>query len=461
MLKYVLKQLEYQNMFANILFLILVLLLINTVPDFPHSRIESPLLAFSLSVGIYLLLCLAIFFQGYVFKNLLRRRSSGLNIVINLELILYLLAYQYILDAGRIFRMLPYMQNFQILNAGWELLLYFGGLIVFYSATFPRYYQAETRLTFAMRQIRLLIPFVIPFLFITLALDLMNLLLESHQASASLIEWVSLCFSLILMAFLLIFLPFFIQAIWKCRSLPEGHLKERLNKICEKAGFTHAGMKTWSIMHDQLTAGIVGVVPSFRYVMFTDRLLRELPTESIEAILAHEIGHNARRHLWIYPFILMGMVVAASLFFYGIGSPLTAFLLKQNLLYSSLRDFIYPAILFFLYAAIVTLYFRYVFGFFSRLFERQADLHVFELGLPPEDMIQALRAVAVSSGGYETPNWHHFSIKERVEFLEECKIHPSLIQKHHRKVKFFVWFYFIGLFFSGFYLMYMAQSSPT
>ena len=449
-------------MFANILFLILVLLLINTVPDFSHSRIDSPFLAFSLSVGIYILLCLAIFLQGYALKYLLRRRSNSLSILINLELILYLLVYQYILAAGRIFRSVPYMQHFQILNAGWELLLYFGGLIVFYAATFPRYYRAETRLTFAIRQTRLLIPFVIPFLFITLALDIMNLLLESHQASASLIEWVSLGFSLILMAILLVFLPFFIQAIWKCHALPEGHLKERLNKICEKAGFTHAGMKTWSIMHDQLTAGIVGVVPSFRYVMFTDRLLRELPAESIEAILAHEIGHNARGHLWIYPFILMGMIVAAGLFFYGIGDPLTAFLVRQNALYPSFAwDFIHPAIIFSLYAGIIALYFRYVFGFFSRLFERQADLHVFELGLPPEDMIHALRAVAYSSGGYETPNWHHFSIKERVEFLEDCKIDPSLIQKHHRKVKLLVWIYFIGLFTSSLFLMYMAQSSST
>ena len=178
--------------------------------------------------------------------------------------------------------------------------------------------------------------------------------------------------------------------------------------------------------------------------MFTDRLLRELPSSNVEAILAHEIGHNAHRHLLIYPFILAGMLLCAGLFFQNFSGPLINFLEMQNAAHPSLFwDFFNPVLIFLLYAIIVAVYFRFVFGFFSRLFERQADLHVYEVGIDPHEMIDALLSVAPSSGGYATPNWHHYSIKERVEFLKATMINPELIQQHHRKVKIALGVYFI------------------
>ena len=67
--------------------------------------------------------------------------------------------------------------------------------------------------------------------------------------------------------------------------------------------------------HEPVTpAAIVGVVPRLRYVMFTKRIQKELSGDSIEAVLAHEIGHNYHRHLLVYPFILFGMILSSGLF---------------------------------------------------------------------------------------------------------------------------------------------------
>ena len=60
-------------------------------------------------------------------------------------------------------------------------------------------------------------------------------------------------------------------------------------------------------------------------------------------------------------------------------------------------------------------------------------------------MIDALEAVAHASGGYDTPNWHHYSIKQRIDFLKACEGNPSLIQAHHKKVKRTLIAYFVLL----------------
>lgn len=436
-------------MFTNILFLILALLLINTVSEGIKPWIASEWLAFGMSVFLYICLCVVILLTYYALKGLFRKRPGVIQIIVNLELLIYLIIYQYILDAGRIFQMIPYMENTQTLKATWELILYLGGLAFYYglsSTSFRSFSPREPRLNYAFRQLRFLLPFAIPFILITIVLDIFNATVYPDQTNSEMFEWISAIFSIVFVIILMIFLPFFIQKIWLCKPLPSGELKDRLTKLCQRAGFKHAGMKTWTIMHDQLTAGIIGIIPRYRYIMFTDRLLNELPSESIEAILAHEIGHSKRKHLLLFPFILAGMIVCIGLFFYFFSEPLINILEQQNALYPSVWwDFFNPLLIFSLYATIIIVYFRFVFGYFSRLFERQADLHVFEVGIPPEHMIYALAAVAPSSGGYHTPNWHHFSINERVEFLKACTENPKLIQRYHRHVKIVLVCYFVLL----------------
>jgi len=70
-----------------------------------------------------------------------------------------------------------------------------------------------------------------------------------------------------------------------------------------------------------------------------------------------------------------------------------------------------------------------------RNFERQADLFCFRVQGHPWYMISALKKVAWLSGIPEDqPSWHHFSIKERVDFLVRCSKDIPLIYKHHKKI---------------------------
>jgi len=218
--------------------------------------------------------------------------------------------------------------------------------------------------------------------------------------------------------------------IWQCKPLKDEEplLTEQLELLCKKASFKHAGIKIWTVMNDSLTAAIIGLLPKFRYVMFTKKLIKTVSETAILAILAHEIGHGFRKHLLIYQFIILG------LFF--------SLILLESILGGLLPSFIF----FVLYVSTVLLYFRFVFGFFSRMFERQADLHVYELDLDPKFMIEALDQVAKASGNiHSIPCWHHYSIHDRIDFLNKTIENPSLIKKHHAFVKKACVLYFITL----------------
>lgn len=435
-------------LFSNLLFLILILLMINFSGELPtESWPQAPLPAFMLSLGIYIAVLTIILVEILATKKRKGITKNALHWIVNCELLIFLGLYYFILGGQRLFGV------WMSASALFSLSLYFCGLLFFHFA-YSKLHYAPKPLNSASQQVRLILPFAIPFLLFTLLLDvlvfvpnetLQNILVSSDGGllSASLLFFISLLF----MGFMFIFLPPVIVSIWQCEPIEASPLKERLEALCAKAHFKHGGMLYWTIMNQSLTAAIVGVVPRLRYVMFTKRLFKELSPNAIEAILAHEIGHSYRKHLLIYPVILLGMLVCTSLFSVFFSDPIASWFSHQNAQHpSALWTLLYPLALFIPYALIIGLYFRFVFGLFSRLFERQADLHGFELGLPPEHMIEALNDVAVATGfTHLAPNWHHYSIQERMDFLKAAAHNPAVIQAHHRRVKLYLIGYLILL----------------
>jgi tetratricopeptide (TPR) repeat protein len=71
-----------------------------------------------------------------------------------------------------------------------------------------------------------------------------------------------------------------------------------------------------------------------------------------------------------------------------------------------------------------------------RNFERQADAFVYTLFASADPLISTFqKIVAVSGQSAEKPNWHHFSIRQRVDFLQRCESDRSHILRHDRKVR--------------------------
>jgi len=95
-------------------------------------------------------------------------------------------------------------------------------------------------------------------------------------------------------------------------------------------------------------------------------------------------------------------------------------------------------------------YFRFIFGYFMRNFERQADAFVYTLFASADPLISTFqKIVAVSGQSAEKPNWHHFSIRQRVDFLQHCEADRSHILRHDRKVRTSIAIYTAAIFLVG------------
>ena len=85
-----------------------------------------------------------------------------------------------------------------------------------------------------------------------------------------------------------------------------------------------------------------------------------------------------------------------------------------------------------------------------RNFERQADAYVFSLFDSAKPLISTLQKIVNTSGqSADRPNWHHFSIKERMDYLNKCESNQRWIRLHDRKVKKSIGIYLAGLLLIG------------
>ncbi|MGA8164889.1 MAG: M48 family metallopeptidase [Waddliaceae bacterium] len=430
-------------MFSDVLYLFVVLLLISFSPmGNEQALMGSHSATFWMGMGIYLALLALIYGQNKLFKNLLPYHKNRILSLVNVYLILFLAFDHFVLAPHRL------LSPSLTLAAAFSLFLYFLGLFLFHISSYP-YLSMKAKgnmrssISYAWMQLSLTLPFTFPFLLFSSLLDIGDLVIDGKWKTMLLYQSNQLGEALIAFAFtgaflvaMVLFFPPLLQKFWACKGIQNPAILQRLETLCRRARFKHAGMKTWTVMNHAYTAAIVGVLPRFRYVIFSQKILDALPPESLEAILAHEIGHNDRKHLLIYPFILLGMMAGTALFSLFFSESIdTYFSLRAALTPSPLWNIVYSLAVFLPYLAMIFLYLRFVFGFFSRLFEREADLHVFHLGIPATTMQEALDALGRLTGNtHDLPNWHHGSIQERIDFLEKAKHQPSLIARHHQKV---------------------------
>ncbi len=209
--------------------------------------------------------------------------------------------------------------------------------------------------------------------------------------------------------------PLLLVKFWKCRSMEPGEKRYLMESVCRAKKLDYNDIMIWDIGEGKfLNAAVLGVSRHFRYILFTRRILEVMDDRELIAILGHEIGHAKKHH------ILMNIVITFGfLSFFLIGTEtVTRKLAELMPQFAWMISFISTI-------AIVVLYWRVIFGFLSRRFERQADIYGAETAGSTEPMITALEKLAVVSGRpREVPDWTHYSIAERVEFLESIESDP-------------------------------------
>jgi tetratricopeptide (TPR) repeat protein len=186
-----------------------------------------------------------------------------------------------------------------------------------------------------------------------------------------------------------------------------------------------------------ITAGVIGIVSRFRYILVTKSLLSNLSPEELDSVIAHEAAHIKKRHLLYYLLFLAGFMLVA---FPSLD--IVAYLMlfsKHTYFWVAATGLSPSAAVPFLHSAVLVvsflLYFRYIFGYFMRNFERQADAYAFSMSGAASPLVTTFKKIAFTSGqSPDKPSWHHFSLSQRIDFLSRLEKDKSLLSRHDRRV---------------------------
>jgi Zn-dependent protease with chaperone function len=320
--------------------------------------------------------------------------------------------------------------------------------------SYQRIYRADlSRRSYILSNISFSIPVILPWLMLSGVADVINVLpFELPKRILSTTEG-EIAYFLLFLFGVAVFGPVIIQKFWRCKPLEDGFERKQIEHLCRKAGMSYANILQWPLFGGRMiTAGVMGLIRKFRYILVTDALLRYLRPEEIDAVIAHEIGHVKRNHLLFYLFFFIGyLLISYASFDLIIFAILYAKPLHRVIEWSGVsQTAAFSAVFSLVIILLFLFYFRYVFGYFMRNFERQADIYVYELFDDAQPLISTFRKIAAASGqSPDRPNWHHFSINERIGYLERCESDKRWIAGHHRKIHRSIAVYLVGLFVIG------------
>ena len=464
-------------MFNNIIYFIIVLLIFSL--NYPDNSPEN-----SLFFSLTMLSLTWLIFAGFCywgFLDILKRFNKGKPYQQNngsltaeyqrliarlsaMAIFLFALAV-YFLNLKHWLQAIPWIERLSVLQGVFALSLFLFYLSTIWYFAYPAYkaiFHVEiTRQSYVRSNFRFNLPILFPWFVLSLAYDLMlftrwggpNGFLDSVQGQIAFFS----CFLILLM----VFMPAVIQYWWGCKPIRTSEKGRKLEKFLNEKGFKYRHLLDWPIFEGRImTAGIMGILPRYRYLLITNSLLEVLSEEELKAVMAHEMGHARYRHLVLYIVFFVGFMVLSTglfdLFFYLFyGHPLLINMISGrdsqavNLFYMILSA---PMLI------CLFVYFRYVMGFFMRNFERQADLYSAETMGTPEPAISSLEKIADLGGkSRDLPSWHHFSIRERVDTLWRTLRDPGLVRRHNRFVAVSFLIYLVCLGGLGYFLNFSTM----
>ncbi|MHB1653361.1 MAG: M48 family metallopeptidase [Desulfitobacteriaceae bacterium] len=216
----------------------------------------------------------------------------------------------------------------------------------------------------------------------------------------------SMLFPMLFYSIIYLVVPFFHRYMLKAVIMAPSPVQEQLSAFLKRAGLEHVKIYTWPTKKSRVANALVsGYLQKNVYI--SDYILHNCTTEEIEGILAHEIGHLKKHHLWIrYALILVTMPM-----FYLIGEFMDIY--EKQIAHIP----IWVGLL--IMGVVIIVYFIFVLLYLIRTQEREADKYVLRLGVQPANFISALKKLA---------KLNHMVMKfNRVD--EKFQTHPSFSRR--------------------------------
>ncbi|MBT3803777.1 MAG: M48 family metalloprotease [Desulfobacula sp.] len=447
-------------MFSNLLYFLIALIIYSTSELFkPVENFDNTLIFNSLLISVlFFIIC------NITFKRLEKKASQNpyenidhlINNYISRLSILALMIFAvniYGFKLSFLFTGIGVFDHFPTLEAIVFLGLFLFYLIIIWNEAYrvqKRYFSGDiSKKNFILSNASFSLPALLPWFCLSIIADALGFLpwqplKKILQTPAGEIGYIAL-----FLIAVTVFGPVLIKRIWNCKPLEQGLPRTMIENACKKADLKYSNILKWELFGGtMITAGVMGLVGRFRYILVTPALINSLNDDELISVILHEIGHVKKHHMLFYLFFFAGFILCNFIFF----EPLMLFLYIVEPVYQLFglagveKTTAHSILISLSLVGIFVLYFRFVFGFFMRNFERQADLHVYNFTKDASPLISTFYKIAsFSRQSIDTPNWHHYSIGQRVRFLERCQATPALIQAHHLHVRKLVAGYFILL----------------
>lgn len=223
--------------------------------------------------------------------------------------------------------------------------------------------------------------------------------------------------------------PWLLSHIWHTAPLPDSDLRQRLVRLTGTMGIRCRDFRIWQTNGQVLNAAVAGLFPAARYVFLTDGLLTFLQDDELEAVVAHELGHARRRHLWLR-LALVGLPLWV-LIQVRAWSPAWASACSGWL---AARFSDSPVSLHLVVAGLVCALMATALGRYSRLLEHDADLCVWEAGHGATFVTAISRLSDLCHERRHRATWLHPSTAARIALLQRVLYDPDTARAYRRRV---------------------------
>jgi STE24 endopeptidase len=262
--------------------------------------------------------------------------------------------------------------------------------------------------------------FIVTFVIAAIVVELLYFAIREYPENWWLITWALFMVLFIAMAQLapLILFPIF----YKFEPLDDEELKRRLVRLSEQAGTRVRGVYKWNLSEKskKANAALTGL-GSTRRIILADTLLDNYSPDEIEAVLAHELGHHAHKH------ILKSIAVQAGIALFGFWA--ANFVLHMAIdrwrMFETLSDFASLPLLV-LVSTVLSFLLMPALNAYSRFNERQADRYAFQSIHSVDPFISSMNKLAAQNLAERTPSkwveWFfhsHPAISRRVEAAQD------------------------------------------
>jgi len=209
---------------------------------------------------------------------------------------------------------------------------------------------------------------------------------------------------------------------YKFEPLENEELKRRLIVLSERAGTRVRGVYRWHLSEKskKANAALTGLGAT-RRIILADTLLDNYSDDEIEAVLAHELGHQVHRH------ILKSICVQAGITLFGfwLANEVLGYAVYRRHMFPTMSDFANLPLLV-LVSTVLSFLLMPALNAYSRFNERQADRYCFQSVASVEPFISSMNKLADQNLAERTPSrwveWllhSHPAIGKRVAAAEE------------------------------------------